>query len=68
MHRRTIAIIATIVVIGVALTLAILRTEPTRTAAGEGEEAGPPEYQRYADDDNRRDDGNGSSVHGGVHS
>ena len=47
MHRRTIAIIATIVLIGVALTLAILRTEPTRTAAGEGAaEVGALEYPR----------------------
>jgi cobalt-zinc-cadmium efflux system membrane fusion protein len=47
MHRRTIAIIATIVVIGIALTVVILRTEPSRTAAGEGAaEAGPLEYPR----------------------
>ncbi|MBK5299135.1 MAG: efflux RND transporter periplasmic adaptor subunit [Vicinamibacteria bacterium] len=47
MHRRTIAIIATIVLIGVALTLLILRTEPTRTAAGEGAaEVGALEYPR----------------------
>jgi len=47
MHRRTIAIIATIVVIGVALTLVILRTEPTRTAAGEdAAQAGALEYPR----------------------
>lgn len=47
MHKRTLAIVGTIVGIGIALTAIILRTEPTRTVAVEGgAEPGPLEYPR----------------------
>lgn len=47
MHKKTVAIVAIIIVIGLALAAAILRTEPAGNAAAEGAEApGALEYPR----------------------
>lgn len=47
MHKGTLALVATIIGIGIVLTMLILRTEPTRTAAVEdGHAPGPLDYPR----------------------
>ena len=47
MHKKTVAIVAIIVVVGLALAAAILRTQPSGSAAAEGAEApGALEYPR----------------------
>jgi cobalt-zinc-cadmium efflux system membrane fusion protein len=47
MHKGTLAIVGTILAIGIVLTALILRTEPTRTAAlEEGAAPGPLDYPR----------------------
>ncbi len=46
MQKKTVFIVAMVAVIGLALTAAILRTDPGGGAAAEAEPAGAPEYPR----------------------